>query len=272
LQITGDFVGGAAAEVPDAVKRKLVSATNSLAPDRDPTSFEGGNTVAYAIPHLAVDFTRHEPGVPIGFWRSVGHSHSAFATESFIDECAWGLEKDPVELRRTLLVGKPRHLACLDRVAKESGWGAPLEAGRALGVAVHECFESVAAVALEVSVTDGAIRVHRAVIAADCGLVVNPDLVRAQLESAVIFGLSAALKQRITHEKGRVQQSNFHDFAPLRLAEAPRIECHLVESTNPPTGIGEVGVPVIAPALANAVYALTKKRLRTLPLSMEEVT
>jgi len=219
---------------------------------------------------VLVDFFRHEPNVPTGFWRSVGHSHTAFATESFIDECAWALGKDPLEFRRGLLAGKTRHLSCLDLVAKHSGWGTPPEEDRARGVAVHECFGSVAAAVLEVSVTDGAIRVHRAVMSADCGRLVNPDIVRSQLESACIFGLSAAMKQRITFEKGRVQQSNFHDFAPLRMNEAPRIDTFLVESTNDPSGIGEPGVPVIAPALANAVYALTKKRLRTLPLSMEE--
>jgi len=241
-------------------------------PVRDMTSYEGANSMAYGIEHVAVDFTLHEPNVPTGFWRSVGHSHTAFATESFIDECAWGLAKDAVEFRRTLLAGKTRHLACLELATTQAGWSTPLEAGRGRGVAVHESFGSVVACVVEVSVEAEAIRVHRVVMASDCGRVVNPDGVRSQLESAAIFGLSAAMKQRITFEKGRVQQSNFHDFAPLRMNESPRIETHLVPSDADPTGIGEPGVPVMAPALANAVYALTKKRLRTLPLSLEEAT
>ncbi|MBL8934214.1 MAG: xanthine dehydrogenase family protein molybdopterin-binding subunit [Archangium sp.] len=270
LAVMDSFVGGLAAEAPEKLRDKTSELAKQVVPGRDITSYEGADSVAYAIPNLQVDFFRHEPNVPTGFWRSVGHSHTAFATESFIDECAWALGKDPLEFRRGLLAGKTRHLSCLELVAKHSGWGSPLEEGRARGVAVHECFGSVAAAVLEVSVADGAIRVHRAVMAADCGRVVNPDIVRSQLESACIFGLSAAMKQRITFEKGRVQQSNFHDFAPLRMNEAPRIDTFLVDSTNDPSGIGEPGVPIIAPALANAVYALTKKRLRTLPLSMEE--
>lgn len=270
LQVLDSFVGGLASGLPEKVRNKSAEVAKQLVPGRDMTSYEGADSVAYAIPNVLVDFFRHEPNVPTGFWRSVGHSHTAFATESFIDECAWALGKDPLEFRRGLLVGKTRHLACLDLVAKHAGWGTPVAEGRARGVAVHECFGSVAAAVLEVSVTDGAIRVHRAVMSADCGRLVNPDIVRAQLESACVFGLSAAMKQRITFEKGRVQQSNFHDFAPLRMNEVPPIETFLVDSTNDPSGIGEPGVPVIAPALANAVYALTKKRLRTLPLSMEE--
>lgn len=272
LQVLDAFVGGLAAEAPQALREKTAEVAKKLVPGRDMTSFEGADSVAYAVPNLAVDFGEHEPGVPTGFWRSVGHSHSAFATESFIDECAWAAGKDPVELRRALLSKKPRHLGVLDLAIAKAGWGTPAPQGRARGVAVHECFGSVVAAVVEVSVDDGAIRVHRAVMASDCGLVVNPDLVRAQLESGVIFGLSAALKGRITFEKGRVQQSNFHDYAPLRLNESPVIECHLVPSGASPTGIGEPGVPVMAPAVANAVYALTKQRLRTLPLSMEEAT
>lgn len=270
LSVMDSFVGGLTAEAPEKIRTKTAEFAKSVVPSRDITSYEGADSVAYALPNVRVDFHQHEPNVPTGFWRSVGHSHTAFATESFIDECAWALGKDPLEFRRGLLAGKTRHLSCLELVAKHSGWGTPLEEGRARGVAVHECFGSVAAAVLEVSVTDGAIRVHRAVMSADCGRLVNPDIVRSQLESACLFGLSAAMKQRITFEKGRVQQSNFHDFAPLRMNEAPHIETFMVESTNDPSGIGEPGVPVMAPALANAVYALTKKRLRTLPLSMEE--
>jgi CO/xanthine dehydrogenase Mo-binding subunit len=243
-----------------------------LAPGRDYTSYEGAHTVAYSVPHLSVEFIRHEPKVPTGFWRSVGHSHAAFATESFIDECAWALGKDPVAFRRSLLQRQLKHVGVLDAVTKASDWGTPLPEGRGRGVAVHESFGSVVAAVVEASVKEGSILVHRVVMASDCGRVINPDIVRAQLESGAIFGLSAALKQRITFDKGRVQQSNFHDYAPLRMSEAPRIETHLMPSEDDPSGIGEPGVPVMAPAVANAVYALTKKRLRTLPLSLEEAT
>lgn len=271
-QVLDSFIGAIASGAPAKVKQKTVSLGQEYVPALDPTSYEGADSMAYGIEHVAVDFTLHDSNVPTGFWRSVGHSHTAFATESFIDECAWGLGKDPAEFRRTLLAGKARHLACLELATKQAGWGSPLEAGRARGVAVHESFGSVVACVVEASVEADTIRVHRVVMASDCGRVINPDGVRAQLESAAIFGLSAAMKQRITFEKGRVQQSNFHDFAPLRMNESPRIETHLVPSEAEPSGIGEPGVPVMAPALANAVYALTKKRLRTLPLSLDEAT
>jgi CO/xanthine dehydrogenase Mo-binding subunit len=272
LQVLDSFVGGVVAEAPQKLKDTAVEMARKVVPGRDSTSYEGADSVAYAVPNLAVDFTRHEPLVPTGFWRSVGHSHTAFATESFIDECAWALGEDPVALRKRLLTGKARHLATLEKATTEAGWATPPPEGRARGVAVHESFGTVVACVVEVTVQDEAIRVHRVVMAVDCGQVVNPDVVRAQLEGSAIFGLSAALKQQVTFEKGRVQQSNFHDFAPLRLNECPRIETHLLASTAAPTGIGEPGVPVMAPAVANAVYALTKKRLRTLPLALSEAT
>jgi CO/xanthine dehydrogenase Mo-binding subunit len=272
LQVLDSFVGGVVAEAPQKLKDTAVEMARKVVPGRDSTSYEGADSVAYAVPNLAVDFTRHEPLVPTGFWRSVGHSHTAFATESFIDECAWALGEDPVALRKRLLTGKARHLATLEKATTEAGWATPPPEGRARGVAVHESFGTVVACVVEVTVQDEAIRVHRVVMAVDCGQVVNPDVVRSQLEGSAIFGLSAALKQQVTFEKGRVQQSNFHDFAPLRLNECPRIETHLLASTAAPTGIGEPGVPVMAPAVANAVYALTKKRLRTLPLALSEAT
>lgn len=272
LQVLEGFVGGLLPQLPAAVKQKAADMAKKVVPGRDSTSYEGADSVAYAVPNVAVDFTRHEPLVPTGFWRSVGHSHTAFATESFIDECAWALGKDPLALRRALLTKHPRHLATLERVAEASGWSTPPPDGRARGVAVHESFGSVVAAVVEASVAEDTIRVHRVVMAVDCGRVVNPDVVRAQLEGGAIFGLSAALKQQVTFKEGRVQQSNFHDFAPLRLHESPRIETHVLPSDASPTGIGEPGVPVMAPALANAVYALTKRRLRALPLSLSEAT
>jgi isoquinoline 1-oxidoreductase subunit beta len=271
-QVIGSFIGGMASEAPLKVKEYTESLAQKFLPSRDPTSFEGADSMPYAIEHVAVDFTQCEPNVPTGFWRSVGHSHTAFATESFIDECAWALSKDPVELRRSLLGKHPRHLAVLNLAADKAGWGTPAPQGVGRGVAVHESFGSVVACVLEASVVGDAIRVRRVVMASDCGRVVNPDIVRAQLESGGIFGLSAAMRQAITFEKGRVQQSNFHDFALLRMNESPVIETHLVDSEAKPSGIGEPGVPVMAPALANAIYALTQKRLRVLPLSLTEAT
>lgn len=269
-QVLDSFIGGIAPSAPEKLRQKTTTLAQKLVPGRDYTSYEGANSLAYGIEHVAVDFTQHEPGVPTGFWRSVGHSHTAFATESFIDECAWALGKDPAELRRVLLSGQTRHLAVLELATREAGWGTPVAEGRGRGLAVHESFGSVVACVLEASVQEGSIRVHRVVMAANCGRVINPDIVRSQLESGAVFGLSAAMKQQITFEQGRVQQSNFHDFPALRMNEVPRIETHLVDSDAEPSGIGEPGVPVMAPALANALYAATKKRLRVLPLSMSE--
>ncbi len=253
---------------PEGLKRAALSMGKSLVPGRDPTSYEGTETLPYDIPNLAVDSFRHEPGVPTGFWRAVGQSHTAFATESFIDECAHAAKQDPAGFRRALLAKKARHLKVLDLVLEKSGWASSSPEGQARGLAIHESINTVAAAVVEVSVKDDTIRVHRAVMAVDCGTVVNPDLVAAQLESSVIFGLSAALSQQITFKAGRVEQSNFHDYAPLRMNEAPRIETHLVPSDEPPSGIGEPGLPVVAPAVANAVFALTGKRLRRLPLAL----
>ncbi|MCA2980906.1 MAG: xanthine dehydrogenase family protein molybdopterin-binding subunit [Myxococcaceae bacterium] len=272
LQVLDSFLSGLAPKLPTSVKQGVADVAKKVVPGRDATSYEGADSVAYEVPHLAVDFTRHEPPVPTGFWRSVGHSHTAFATESFVDECAWALGRDPVALRRAMLTKRPKHLAVLERVTEAAGWSTPPPEGRARGVAVHECFGTVVACVVEVGLVDDAIRVHRVVLAADCGQVVNPDMVRAQLEGGAIFGLSAALKQRVTFEQGRVQQSNFHDFPPLRLHESPRIEAFVMTSDAPPSGIGEPAVPVMAPAVANAVYALTKKRLRALPLELSEAT
>ncbi len=263
------FVIAAAAELPDTVKRRLVSFATGVAQPRDLTSYEGAETLPYEIPNVAVDSYLHEPGVPTGFWRAVGQSHTAFATESFIDECAHAAKQDPATFRKALLVKKPRHLAVLDLVLEKAGWNTPLPQGRARGLAVHESINTVAAAVLEVSGSgDAGLQVHRAVMAIDCGTVVNPDLVKAQVESSVIFGLSAAMKQQVTFKAGRVEQSNFHDYPALRMNEAPAIETHVVPSDAPPCGIGEPALPVVAPALANAVFALTGQRLRSLPLEL----
>jgi isoquinoline 1-oxidoreductase beta subunit len=236
---------------------------------KDDTSVEGAKDLAYGVENLAVDFVRHETGIPVGLYRSVGHSHSAFATESFVDEAAHAAGQDPVAFRRELLKFEHRPRWVLELAAEKAGWGTPLPPGRFRGVAVHKSFNSYVAVVAEVSVEGTEIRVHRIVMAADCGRVVNPNLVEAQLEGAAVFGLSAALKHRISFENGRVQQRNFHDYELLRMHETPKVEVHIRHNEAPPTGIGEPGVPVIAPAVANAVFAATGKRLRDLPLSLE---
>lgn len=214
----------------------------------------------------------HSPrtGIPVLWWRSVGHSYNAFVMESLIDELAHAAEKDPVEYRRALLKDHPRHLAALNLAAEKAGWGTPPPQGRARGVAVHESFGSFLAQIAEVSVAGGAIRVHRVVCAIDCGLAVNPDGVRAQMESGIAFGLGAALHSAISFKDGRVQESNYHDYRVLRLNEMPVVEVHIVPSSEKMGGAGEPGTAPIAPAVANAVFALTGRRLRELPLRLAD--
>ncbi|HEX5819952.1 MAG TPA: xanthine dehydrogenase family protein molybdopterin-binding subunit [Gemmatimonadales bacterium] len=234
----------------------------------DPTSVEGAENIPYGIANVRVDYRRAEIPVPVGFWRSVGSSQNAFATEGFIDELADLAGQDPVAFRRALLADKPRHRAVLDLAAEKAGWGTPLPPGRARGVAVAESFGSFVAEVAEVSVTNGVVRVHRVTCAIDCGQVVNPDIVTAQMEGAIAYGLTAALKGEITIEKGRVKQSNFLDYPLLRIDEMPEIAVHLVPSTENPGGVGEPGTPPIAPAVANAVSALTGTRVRRLPIRL----
>jgi isoquinoline 1-oxidoreductase beta subunit len=238
----------------------------------DHTSVEGGGDIPYAIPHLLVDLHSPQIGVPVLWWRSVGHSHTAFVVESFLDEVAHAAGKEPFEFRRALLADKPRHRGVMELAALKAGWGTPLPAGRGRGIAVHESFGSFIAQVAEVSVTpEGAVRVHRVVCAIDCGRTVNPDTIAAQMESGIAFGLSAALHGAITLKNGRVEQSNFHDYPLLRLNEMPQVEVHIVPSKEKPGGVGEPGVPPIAPAVANAIFALTGARLRTLPMTTEMV-
>jgi len=237
----------------------------------DSTSVEGSADTEYAFPSLQVDLHTTQVGVPTLWWRSVGHSHTAFVVESFLDEVAHASKTDPLELRRKLLAGKPRCLGVLELASEKAGWKKPLEAGRARGIAVHHSFESWVAAVAEVSLEDGWPRVHKYTLAVDCGRVVNPDTVRAQVEGAVGFGLTAALYSAITLAKGRVEQSNFHDYRMLRVHEMPAVEVHIVPSEEPSTGIGEPGVPPIAPALCNALFELTGKRIRRLPIRMEDL-
>ncbi len=236
----------------------------------DPFSVEGADDLPYAIPNLAIEYHQTEVGVPIWFWRSVGHSHTGFATECFMDELAALAHKDPCQFRRALLLKQPRHLGVLDLAAKEAGWGKPLPRGRGRGIAVHASFGSYAAQVAEVSVEAGKVRVHRIVCAVDCGRYVNPGIIEAQIQGGAIYGASAALFQEITFENGRLQQTNFHAFPVMRMKECPEIEVHLVESDEKSGGIGEPGVPCAAPAIANAVFAATGKRIRKLPIRMSE--
>jgi isoquinoline 1-oxidoreductase subunit beta len=238
----------------------------------DSTSVEGAADILYGIPNLQVDLHSPKNEVPVQWWRSVGHSHTGFSVEAFLDEVAHAGGKDPYQLRRTLLAGQPRMLAVLDLAAQKANWGSALPAGRARGIATHFSFDSYVAQVAEVSVEkDGTVRVHRVVAAVDCGQTVNPDTVKAQLEGGIIFGLTAALKTEITLDRGRVQQRNFHDYPMLRMFESPAIEVYIVPSTEHPTGVGEPGVPPVAPAVANAIFAATGKRVRRLPIKAEDL-
>lgn len=232
----------------------------------DKTASEGLFDLPYAVPAQRVAHVATRSGVPVGNWRSVGHSHNAFFSEGFIDELAHAAGRDPIDFRLALLADMPRHAAVLRLAAAKAGWGTPLPAGTARGVALHESFGSIVAQVLEVTRVDGQPRVLRVVCAADVGTVVNPGIVTQQMESAIVFGLSAALYGRIDIVGSVVQQSNFPNHPILTLAQTPRIETHLIASANPPGGVGEPGTPPLAPALANALFALTGKRSRELPL------
>ncbi len=230
---------------------------------------EGSKAMPYAVPNVRVELAEWNPGVPISIWRSVGHSYTCFVIESFVDELAAAAGEDPAAFRRRYLKDSPRHLAALELVLERSGWQDRPPPGRRRGLAIQEAFGSVVAQVAEVSVAaDNAIRVHRVTCAVDCGTAINPDIVRQQMEGGILFGLSAALYGEITLEDGAVRESNFHDYRQLRLADSPAIDVHIVPSTEPPSGVGEPGVPPIAPAVANAVFAVTGQRLRTLPLRL----
>ena len=234
----------------------------------DGFSVEGAADLPYAIPNMFVDLHSPRGVVPVQWWRSVGHSHTAFVVESFIDELAHAAKQDPVAYRLALLDKHPKEKAVLELAAQKAGWGKPLPKGRAHGVAVHSSFGSTVAQVAEVSIEKNQLRVHKVTCVIDCGIAVNPDGIKAQMESGIVFGLSAALYGAITIKDGRVEQSNFHDYPLLRFNEMPQVDVHIVTSQAAPTGVGEPGTPPIAPAVANAVFALTGKRLRQLPLKL----
>ncbi|OYY83646.1 MAG: twin-arginine translocation pathway signal protein, partial [Methylophilales bacterium 16-45-9] len=235
----------------------------------DATSVEGVADSPYVKGVANHHVSLHTPKspIPVLWWRSVGHSHSAFVMESLIDELAHAAGKDTLEYRRTLLKDHPRHLAALNLAAEKAGWGKPLPKGVFRGIAVHESFGSYVAQVAEVSVNKGAVKVHRVVCAIDCGLSVNPDSLVAQMESSVAFGLGAALQSKITFKDGMVEQSNFHDYNVLRMADMPKVEVHIVPSTEKMGGVGEPAVPPLAPAVTNAIFAATGKRIRSLPIA-----
>jgi len=248
------------AAMPDRVKEGI-----------DGLSVEGAEDLPYSIPNLQVDLHTTKNPVPVQWWRSVGHSHTAFVVESFLDEIAHASGKDPYELRRLLLSGEPRLLKVVETAAGKSGWGSATKGG-GRGIALHASYGSIVAHVAEVSVdAKGNVQVHRVVCAVDCGRYVNPDTIRAQMESAVTFGLSAALHGEITLKNGRVEQGNFDSYPIVRFSEMPEVEVVIVESGAEPGGIGEPGVPPVAPAVANALFAATGARVRSLPLTPEKV-
>jgi isoquinoline 1-oxidoreductase beta subunit len=232
------------------------------------TGVEGIAGNPYAFPNLLVDYHAVDVGIPVSYWRSVGYSQNTFFLESFLDELAAAGGKDPVELRRRLLTGNARSLAVLDLVVDKAGWGKKLPAGHGRGVSVVNNIGSFTAQVAEVSIDQGKVKVHRVVCAVDCGYVVNPAIVEQQIQSGIVFGLTAALKGGITIDKGRVQQSNFDRYDALRISEMPVVEVHILESRNAPGGMGEASTPGIAPAVTNAIFAATGKRIRRLPIQL----
>jgi isoquinoline 1-oxidoreductase beta subunit len=235
----------------------------------DVTSVEGAANMPYAIPNIQVDLHSPKLPIPVQWWRSVGSTHTAFAVETFVDQLAVAAGRDPVEFRRGLLADHPRHLGVMQLAAEKAGWGTALAKGRGRGIAVHESFNTFVAQVAEVTVhADNSFSVDRVVIAVDCGVAVNPDVIRAQMEGGMGFGLSAALSSELTLEQGRVVQSNFHDYAVLRINQMPQVEVHIVPSAQPPTGVGEPATPVIAPAVANALADATGQRFGRLPLRL----
>ena len=233
----------------------------------DDFAMEGIKDHPYDIANQRIAYGRREPGPQVWFWRSVGHSQNIFFMEGFIDEMAVAAKADPFEFRRGLMSKQPRYKGVLELAADKAGWGKPLPAGVFRGIAVAQSFGTYVAEVAELSVgADGVPKVHRVVAAVDCGMTVNPEIIRRQIEGAIVFGLSAALYGKITIKDGKVEQGNFNDYPVLRMSEMPKVEVHILASTEKPGGIGEPGTPPIAPAVVNAIFAATGKRLRSLPI------
>ncbi|RJR50554.1 MAG: xanthine dehydrogenase family protein molybdopterin-binding subunit [Desulfobacteraceae bacterium] len=258
------FIRYAAAGVITPIGRRFIGPKGAMS---------GSADMAYGIEHVRVEYVRADLPVRVGTWRSVADSRNGFVKESFMDEIAAASGKDPVELRARLLRNIPKHRTVLETAAAKAGWGKRLPEGIFRGVALHAFHGTPAAMVAEVSVEKGGrVRVHRVVCAVDCGIAVNPKMVEAQIAGGVVFGLTATLRSSLRIKEGRVMESNFHDFPILRMNETPKVEVHIIKSTSPPTGIGEVGVPPIGPAVTNALFQATGKRIRTLPVDPAELT
>jgi isoquinoline 1-oxidoreductase beta subunit len=271
MQGAVDAAGNATVFTQHLVQQSLMKRLGSLPPPGvDFISLEGAANLPYDLPNIKVEYTEQDPGIPFGFWRSVGASFQGFAVEAFIDELATTAGKDPYQFRHDLLGKAPRHRAALDLAAEKAGWGKPLPQGRARGIAVMECFGSILAQVTEVSVdAKGAVKVHRVVCSVDTGWVINPDTITQQMEGGIIYGLTAALKGEITIQNGRVTQRHFNDYQMIRHPEMPLIEVFIVPSTAEPGGIGEPSTALAAGSLVNAIYAATGKRIYRLPIKPE---
>jgi isoquinoline 1-oxidoreductase beta subunit len=254
------------------VQQSLMKRIGGLPPSGvDFISVDGSASLPYDIPNVRVEYTETDPGIPFGFWRSVGASVNGYVVEAFIDELAGASGEDPFEFRRKRLSKHPRHQAVLELVAEKSGWGKPLPAGHARGIALMEAFGSIVGQVAEVSVTNGNVRVHKVWCAVDCGWVIHPDTIKAQMEGGTVYGLTAALKGEITIQNGRVVQRHFDDYQMMRHNDAPEVETHIVASAETPGGIGEPSTAVAAGALVNAIAAATGKRIYRLPIRAEQL-
>jgi isoquinoline 1-oxidoreductase beta subunit len=268
-----DEAGKPVAFMQRIVQQSLMKRIGALPPNGvDFISVDGSVQLPYTIPNIRVEYIETDPGIPFGFWRSVGASVQGYVVEAFIDEMATAAGKDPYQFRRDLLGKAPRHLAVLDLVAEKAAWGTPLPQGRARGIAVMECFGTIVGQVAEVSVTKGEVRVHKIWCAVDTGWVIDPDTIKAQMEGGTVYGLTAALKGEITIEKGRVVQRHFGDYPMMRLNEMPEIETYIVPSAEAPGGIGEPSTALAAGALLNAVAAATGKRLYRLPIRADQLS
>jgi isoquinoline 1-oxidoreductase beta subunit len=264
-----DGSGKATVFMQRLVQQSLMKRLGPLPPDGiDRISVDGSATLPYDIPNVRVEYIETDPGIPYGFWRSVGASVQGYVVEAFIDELATTAGKDPYQFRHDMLSKAPRHRAVLEMVAEKSGWGKPLPAGHARGIAMMEAFGSIIGQVAEVSVTSGAVKIHKMWCAVDTGWVINPDTIKAQMEGGTLYGLTAALKGEITIKNGGVMQHHFNDYQMIRHPEAPEVEVYIVPSAEEPGGIGEPSTAVAAGALINAIAAATGKRIYKLPIKL----